>query len=218
MRAASTSATAQAKACSRILGANSSRRSKGSFLESSNPTMRRRGFKITAAATTGPKREPRPASSNPAIRSHPRWRASRSYREEQSRPPIGRGFYHTQKIFLAPQSGGLPRTAGVPPALTTVSPPKGTTRRRTTALVAARLQAGILRPRSPIKATPRRRRFDYLSSPGLLCPTPPSTRASFKRDGKRNQNHRDRKNPQENSFFRLIFLYRSANLRQSHQG
>ena len=97
MRAASTSATAQAKACSRIRGANSSRRSEGSFLESSNPTMRRRGFKITAAATTGPKREPRPASSNPAIRSHPRWRASRSYREEQSRPPIGRRFYHTRK-------------------------------------------------------------------------------------------------------------------------
>src|SRR5579862_5363083 len=56
-----------------------------SFLESSRPKMRRRGFRMTAAANTGPNSEPRPASSRPAILSQPCWRAARSNREEQSR-------------------------------------------------------------------------------------------------------------------------------------
>src|SRR5271156_1232479 len=103
MRAASTSATAQAKACSRMRGANSNRRSTGSFLESSNPTMRRGGFKTPAAATTGRKSDPPPASPTPAIRSHPRCRASRSYREEQSRPPIGRRFYQSDENKKGPK-------------------------------------------------------------------------------------------------------------------
>src|SRR5690348_14940727 len=47
--------------------------------------MRRRGFRITAAANTGPKSEPRPASSRPAMRCQPLCRAVRSNREEQSR-------------------------------------------------------------------------------------------------------------------------------------
>src|SRR4029077_5981844 len=54
-------------------------------LESSSPTMRRRGLRITAAANTGPKSEPRPASSRPAMRCQPLCRAVRSNREEQSR-------------------------------------------------------------------------------------------------------------------------------------
>src|ERR1700680_767426 len=85
MRLASTWPTHQAKACSRIRSARTSRRLKGSFLESSSPTMRRRGLRITAAANTGPKSEPRPASSRPAMRCQPLCRAVRSNREEQSR-------------------------------------------------------------------------------------------------------------------------------------
>src|ERR1700739_436358 len=85
MRLASTWATHQAKACSRIRWAKTSRRLKGSFLESSSPTMRRRGLRITAAANTGPKSEPRPASSRPAMRCQPLCRAVRSNLEEQSR-------------------------------------------------------------------------------------------------------------------------------------
>src|SRR5271168_5168760 len=85
MRCASTSATAQARACSRMRGANSARRSGVSFLESSRPTMRRLGLRITAAATTGPKRAPRPASSRPAMRIQPSWRAARSKREQHWR-------------------------------------------------------------------------------------------------------------------------------------
>src|SRR5579864_3672845 len=85
MRVESTWATRQAKACSRMRSARISRRSAVSFFESSSPTMRRRGLRITAAANTGPKREPRPASSRPAIRCQPFCRAVRSNREEQSR-------------------------------------------------------------------------------------------------------------------------------------
>jgi hypothetical protein len=44
--------------------------------------MRRLGSKITAAATTGPKSDPRPASSSPAILCQPHLRASRSNRDE----------------------------------------------------------------------------------------------------------------------------------------
>src|SRR5579864_7281480 len=85
MRLASTWATHQAKACSRMRSAKTSRRWAVSFLESSSPTMRRRGLRITAAANTGPKSEPRPASSRPAMRCQPLCRAVRSNREEQSR-------------------------------------------------------------------------------------------------------------------------------------
>src|SRR5712691_787917 len=44
--------------------------------------MRRLGTIITAAATTGPNSDPRPASSSPAIRCQPHLRASRSNRDE----------------------------------------------------------------------------------------------------------------------------------------
>src|ERR1700739_2475766 len=85
MRCASTSATAHAIAWERIRSDNSVRRSGSSFLESSSPTMRRFGLRITAAATTGPNSAPRPASSRPAMRIQPSRRAARSKREEQSR-------------------------------------------------------------------------------------------------------------------------------------
>ena len=45
-----------------------SRRIAVSFLESARPAIGLRGSKITAAATTGPAKGPRPASSTPAIR------------------------------------------------------------------------------------------------------------------------------------------------------
>ncbi len=44
--------------------------------------MRRLGSSITAAATTGPNNDPRPASSRPAIRCQPHLRASSSNRDE----------------------------------------------------------------------------------------------------------------------------------------
>lgn len=47
-------------------------------LESFTPARRQREGRMTAAATTGPARGPRPASSRPAIRRHPRRRASNS--------------------------------------------------------------------------------------------------------------------------------------------
>src|SRR5208282_1021759 len=56
-----------------------------SFLESSKPTILRFGLRITAAATTGPNSAPRPASSSPAMRVQPSFRAARSKREQQSR-------------------------------------------------------------------------------------------------------------------------------------
>src|SRR5260221_4991532 len=85
MRCASISATAHASACSRMRSANCVRRSGTSCLETSSPTMRRFGFRITAAATTGPNKAPRPASSKPAMRVQPSLRAARSKREEQRR-------------------------------------------------------------------------------------------------------------------------------------
>src|SRR5882757_138073 len=85
MRCASISATAQAIAWERIRSDSSHRRSGSSFLESSSPTIRRFGLRITAAATTGPNSAPRPASSRPAMRVQPSRRAARSKREEQSR-------------------------------------------------------------------------------------------------------------------------------------
>src|SRR5579863_8604730 len=111
MRLESTSAMAQARACSQILLARTSRRSADNFLESSRPTMRRFGSRITAAATTCPKREPRPTSSRPAILSQPHLRASRSYREEHrlliaansSTPEIRMSKQFVQ-VFVAPAS------------------------------------------------------------------------------------------------------------------
>src|SRR5207302_593975 len=59
------SATAQAVARSLIRAASTSRRSGVRSFESERPLMRRSGFRITAAAYTGPASGPRPASSMP---------------------------------------------------------------------------------------------------------------------------------------------------------
>src|SRR5580700_3027562 len=66
MRAASTAATAQAMACSRMRSASTSRRSASSSFESRRPRIRYAGSRIPAAATTGPNSDPRPTSSTPA--------------------------------------------------------------------------------------------------------------------------------------------------------
>jgi hypothetical protein len=67
--AASAEATAQARACSRMRAASSRRRSGVRHLLSSTPGSGGRcGSAITAAATTGPAKQPRPASSTPASR------------------------------------------------------------------------------------------------------------------------------------------------------
>ena len=66
-----------------------SRRSGAICLESSRPTMRRLGLRMTAAATTGPNSAPRPASSRPAMRVQPSLRAARSKREEHRRLIVG---------------------------------------------------------------------------------------------------------------------------------
>src|SRR5688572_21638526 len=64
--ATSAQATDHAIAPPRILIASSARSSGSTTLESRMPRMRRRGSRITAAATTGPASGPRPASSTPA--------------------------------------------------------------------------------------------------------------------------------------------------------
>ncbi len=67
--AASTQPMAQALACQPDSRAPVVRAPRGvSCLESRRPAMGRRGSRITAAATTGPARGPRPASSTPAVR------------------------------------------------------------------------------------------------------------------------------------------------------
>src|SRR5687768_4827986 len=58
--------------------ASTSRRSASSCLLSRKPRIGRCGSRTTAAAKTGPKRAPRPASSTPAISRKPRDCASRS--------------------------------------------------------------------------------------------------------------------------------------------
>src|SRR5215470_3686189 len=91
--------------------ASSARRSAASFFESSRPTMRRLGLRMTAAATTGPKSAPRPASSMPAMRVQPSLRAARSKREEQRRdifPPgiLSRGKGERRDSLRKNQGGG----------------------------------------------------------------------------------------------------------------
>src|SRR5262249_16133044 len=77
---------AQAIACSRMRADRISRRSGGSSLESRSPRMRYAGSRITAAATTGTKRDPRPTSSTPATRAAPEAHAFFSnFRVQRSR-------------------------------------------------------------------------------------------------------------------------------------
>jgi len=70
--------TPTARARWTITSYNRDRSDSETRLESSTPTKRQRVGKITAAATTGPARGPRPASSRPAIQRWPRRRASNS--------------------------------------------------------------------------------------------------------------------------------------------
>src|SRR6202048_1297146 len=112
MRCASISATDHASACSRMRGASSPRRSATSFLESSKPTIRRFGFRITAAATPGPNTAPRPASSRPAMRVQPSLRAARSKRVQQRRlmmdgPILARSGHSTERKRAAALSETL---------------------------------------------------------------------------------------------------------------
>ena len=58
-------------ACCSMRCRSSSRRFADSFLLSLRPEMSNSGGRITAAATTGPARQPRPASSRPASRASP---------------------------------------------------------------------------------------------------------------------------------------------------
>ena len=67
MSAGEISATDQHRARSITRSYSQSRVPGSSFLESSRPSIGRDGSRITAAATTGPARGPRPASSTPAI-------------------------------------------------------------------------------------------------------------------------------------------------------
>ena len=73
---ASTAAIAQPTARSRIRAANTSRRGASSNFESRSPRIRSAGFRMTAAATTGPNSDPRPTSSTPAISFAPAIHAS----------------------------------------------------------------------------------------------------------------------------------------------
>src|SRR5580698_7309355 len=78
MVAASTAATAQAMARSRMRSARTSRRSGSICLLSLRPRIVASGERITAPATTAPNRDPRPTSSAPAMNSKPRARRSLS--------------------------------------------------------------------------------------------------------------------------------------------
>ena len=76
--------TAQCTCVALAICMNSSARNSGvSFLESFRPPKRRCSRKMTAAATTGPARGPRPASSIPAMRRMPRFLRARSCPNEQ---------------------------------------------------------------------------------------------------------------------------------------
>src|SRR6185295_2184524 len=76
--AASTAATAQQTALSRMRPASTSRRSGSSCLLSLSPRMGRSGERITAPAKTAPNNDPLPTSSTPAMAEKPRARSSRS--------------------------------------------------------------------------------------------------------------------------------------------
>src|SRR5579864_291274 len=78
MTAASTAATDQETARSRMRSARTSLRSGSSCLLSFRPRIGRSGERMTAPAKTAPNSEPRPTSSTPAIAQKPRARSSRS--------------------------------------------------------------------------------------------------------------------------------------------
>src|SRR4051794_9117562 len=107
--AASTAATAHATARSRTRPASTSRRSASSCFESFSPRTGRSGSRMTAAATTGPNRAPRPTSSTPATAWKPRARSSRSsVASQRILPPAGSGRIEESAILFAlAETGGL---------------------------------------------------------------------------------------------------------------
>jgi len=88
----STAATEKARARRRISRASSWRRFAGKSLESRRPRTGRLGSRTTAAATTGPHRAPRPASSTPATQTKPCVHTARSWRNVQRRRRKRRSF------------------------------------------------------------------------------------------------------------------------------
>ena len=96
MRLASISATAHARACSRMRSASSSRRSCVSFLESSRPTMRRRGIQHDCG---GDHRTKQRAASNfvDATDAHPSLLTRQPFISRRAEPPHRARFYHTHR-------------------------------------------------------------------------------------------------------------------------
>src|SRR4051812_47934674 len=74
--AGSAPATAQAIACRTMRSYRRSRSGAGTVFESHTPGMWRSGCRTTAAATTGPARQPRPTSSTPATCTNPTRRSA----------------------------------------------------------------------------------------------------------------------------------------------
>src|ERR1051325_10785940 len=70
--AGSQAATAQATAWRTMRSWSCSRSAEGTSVESHTPAMCLSGWSTTAAATTGPARQPRPTSSTPATYAKPR--------------------------------------------------------------------------------------------------------------------------------------------------
>ena len=90
---------AQAMACWRMRSANISRRSGSSSFESRSPRTRYVGSRMTAAATTGPNREPRPTSSTPATKRAPHCHALFSYRS------VHRSLLSRRSFAVAAETG-----------------------------------------------------------------------------------------------------------------
>src|SRR5690349_15957426 len=114
--AASTAATDHATARSLIRPASTSRRSASSCLGSFRPRTGRSGSRMTAAATTGPNRAPRPTSSTPATAPKPRARSSRSsVASQRILPPADSGrMKEPAMLFALAEAGGLaPESAKV---------------------------------------------------------------------------------------------------------
>src|SRR5271157_3178083 len=108
MVAASTAAMAHAAARSRMRTASTSLRFGASSSLSLRPRTGRSGESTTAAATTGPKSAPRPASSTPAMAWNPRARNSRSNVASHRNLPLNAsGRMGEPLLFALFETGGL---------------------------------------------------------------------------------------------------------------
>src|SRR5277367_2955555 len=87
--------------------ASLSRRSGGRSFESRRPRMRWFGSRITAAATTGPKSDPRPTSSTPATKVAPAAQARFSNLRVQRRLFSSRNFAADAEILSALEVFGV---------------------------------------------------------------------------------------------------------------